>query len=533
MLCCNKYKKLRSLKPHLVPFNYSRYPMHIEEVKIVKNEQDTIIYKKKPSYSKHLNTQAATASLINSYFAPIIYNASDEYKTAIANRIAAGLENTNTKSDEDIMDNNQENHNSKSNLIQNFEINKRNSLISKDRSEIKLNDAFENDDNKRTSIENENYDRKLSMICKNDSTTLFNQAYKGHQSLDIEYIEMDDLDITLENHNTKNNKSVESPPKKDFDKPRNLSIDYVNLNNRNIIDSLITENGSNQAPIASHHQYHKASISGRIRYPVGASSTMANRATQNKRNQYAKSKYVVTTNSNNNNNNNNTNTLSSNAFFTLESSNNTTTDKSIDSLHHLINTLEVRKSNENLAMATSTTLINENRFISNSLHKLRTKSFKKHSTAPTSQAAPSTTTNTQNETSNTTRNANLLDPQCIPYAVRQSLISLHYQLHKKPPLLQFSRISRSDSFIRPRIKRSTSLNQATLLSEKNNNPLIVNKNKDIINVNNNKQDLIVVQSNHNAIPISLVASSGVIKKNSNSKSLKRHKSHYEQHDSNQ
>ncbi|RMZ98433.1 hypothetical protein BpHYR1_053603 [Brachionus plicatilis] len=51
LLCLSKYQKLRSIPPMLPP--YSSEPMHIEDVKIVKDEQDTIIYRKKPTYSRY------------------------------------------------------------------------------------------------------------------------------------------------------------------------------------------------------------------------------------------------------------------------------------------------------------------------------------------------------------------------------------------------------------------------------------------------------------------------------------------------
>lgn len=43
---------------------------------------------------------------------------------------------------------------------------------------------------------------------------------------------------------------------------------------------------------------------------------------------------------------------------------------------------------------------------------------------------------------------NLLDPHRIPIQVRKSLLDMHYHLHQKPPLLQTSRISKSDSNIK-------------------------------------------------------------------------------------
>lgn len=43
------------------------------------------------------------------------------------------------------------------------------------------------------------------------------------------------------------------------------------------------------------------------------------------------------------------------------------------------------------------------------------------------------------------KSSDLLDPNWIPSHVRESLLNLHYNLHKKPTLLQTSRISKSDS----------------------------------------------------------------------------------------
>ncbi len=69
--------------------------MHVEEVKVVKDTQESVIYKKH-SVSKHLNTQAATASLINAYFAPIVYNSSDHYKQVIGDRLNQSLQQSNS-----------------------------------------------------------------------------------------------------------------------------------------------------------------------------------------------------------------------------------------------------------------------------------------------------------------------------------------------------------------------------------------------------------------------------------------------------
>ena len=87
MLCLSKYQKLRTIPPILPP--YSSEPMHIEEVKIVKNEQDTIIYRKKPTYSRYsaikksgfLNTISAHHSLSNA-----------SYKTNFKSRIRSSSE---------------------------------------------------------------------------------------------------------------------------------------------------------------------------------------------------------------------------------------------------------------------------------------------------------------------------------------------------------------------------------------------------------------------------------------------------------
>lgn len=42
----------------------------------------------------------------------------------------------------------------------------------------------------------------------------------------------------------------------------------------------------------------------------------------------------------------------------------------------------------------------------------------------------------------------LIDPTQIPMRVRKSLLDMHYHLHMKPPMLQTSRISKSDSNIK-------------------------------------------------------------------------------------
>ncbi|CAF0720887.1 unnamed protein product [Brachionus calyciflorus] len=71
LLCLSKYQKLRTIPPMLPP--YSNEPMHIEEVKIVKNEQDTIIYRKKPSTFQRYAT-LKNSNLDSPNFESQIYN---------------------------------------------------------------------------------------------------------------------------------------------------------------------------------------------------------------------------------------------------------------------------------------------------------------------------------------------------------------------------------------------------------------------------------------------------------------------------
>ena len=54
------------------------------------------------------------------------------------------------------------------------------------------------------------------------------------------------------------------------------------------------------------------------------------------------------------------------------------------------------------------------------------------------------------DTCNVDESSNLLDPDLIPSSVQESLMSIHYHLHKKPHLLQTSFISKSENFFENR-----------------------------------------------------------------------------------
>lgn len=60
-------------------------------------------------------------------------------------------------------------------------------------------------------------------------------------------------------------------------------------------------------------------------------------------------------------------------------------------------------------------------------------------------------------------NRDLLDPTQIPAQVRNSLLDMHYHLHQKPPLLQTSRISKSDSNIKSGTPNNLILHQSKKL----------------------------------------------------------------------